>query len=213
MSKAKQQQQQPKDMTARDRLLLLRVNDRRGGDEAKRLQGKVSEAKTDFKNTLKAAVPDDGEEAKARLRKLQLLDEEVVSRKTAKATFKQRVKETHHVLLHSEISEGGQLVLPGQELELDVDQLQHLRTGISEVRTADDSVRAGGEEAIAEAKYPLEDKGLMSAADALLLQFIDSAKLTSAALGAVPTAGEAAAESAAKGGKRGKDAAAAAPVH
>ncbi len=203
----KKSEKQVKDMSAKERLLLLRINARHGGDEKKRLQGKVSEAKTDFKNTLKAAVPDDGEEAKARLRRLQLLDEECDSRKKAKAAFGQRIKDTQHALLYSEISEGGQLVLPGAELQLAPENLRELRQGIADVKLQDAAVRSDGEE---EPKHPLENEADLAALDAELTRFIAAANITPASLGAAPTAAEAKAES-----KRGKEKAPppAPPVH
>lgn len=193
-----------KDLPAKERLLLLRINHRRGSEEGKRLQGKVSEAKTDFKNTLHGKVPDDGEEAKAVLRKLQLLDEEVTSRKGNKSGFKQRVKDTQKALLYAEISEGGQLVLPGAELELAPENLRELKLGIADVRLQDQAAKADSD---SEPSFPIEDKADLSALDADLDRFIAAAGISAASLGAAPTKDEAKAESAAKGGRRGgKDA-------
>ena len=193
-----------KSLPAKQRILLLRINERRGADEGKRLQGKVSEAKTDFKNTLKAAVPDDGEEAKERLRKLQLLDEEITSKKDAKGAFKQRIKETKHALLFSEIAEGGQLVLPGAELELSAENLRELKLGVQDVKLQDQASAADSDN---EPSYPIEDKAELSALDADLDRFIKDAGISASSLGAAPTKDEAKAESAAKGGRRGgKDA-------
>lgn len=193
-----------KDMPARERILLLRLANRRDAEEGKRLNGKVSEAKTDFKNTLKAAVPDDGEEAKARLRQLQVLDEETQSRKDARSGFKQRMKTTKHALLFSEVSAGGQLVLPGAELDLPVENLRELRLAVSEVRLQDEAAKADTDNT---PKYPIEDKADLAALDAELLRFINDAGITPASLGSAPTKDETKAET-----KRGKGAAAA-PVH
>lgn len=172
-----------KNMPARGRLLALRLNERRTGEEGKRLQGRVSEAKTDFTNTLKAPVPDSGEEAKAVLRKLQMLHEEHQNAKDAKSSFKQRAKDTKHALLFSEISEGGQMILPGAELELEPEQIRDLKLAVSEVKMQDQAAKDDPE---SKAKYPAENTGDLDDLEAMLDAFVATAGISAGSLGATP---------------------------
>lgn len=169
-------------MTARQRLLALRVNVRRASSEGKRLNGVVSEKKTDFKNTLALAVPDDGEEAKQRLQRLQLLDQEIENAKDKRKGFKQTVKDTNHALLYSEVSEGGQTVIPGTELEFTVEMARGLRAGVAQVK-ADDQEAQETEE---EPRFPAERTEDMDELAAMLDAFVKEEGLGSTSLGTAP---------------------------
>lgn len=180
---------QIKDMSSRDRVLLLRLNTRRAGDEGKRLTGKVSEALTDFKNTLTAPVPSSGAECKAILQRLQLLNEEVQNAKDKRSAFKAGVKTTQHALLFSEISEGGQMVLPGAELELAPEQLRDLKLAVSEVKLQDQQAKQQvKDDPEAKPKYPVEDESDLAELEALLDAFASDSGITAASLGAKPEA-------------------------
>lgn len=198
------------DMPVRQRLLLLRLNHRRTAEESKRLQGRVSEARTEFVNTLKAPVPDDGEEAKARLRQLQTLDEQTKSAKDRKSSFKQAAKTTHHALLYSEVTDSGQLMLPGATLELDAAQLGELKMAVADVRVQDEAAAASEEST---PRFPAEDEGTLDELEAMLSGFIESAGINASSLGAAPAAPAADAPKT-ESKPRGKLAAVpAAPVH
>jgi hypothetical protein len=176
---------QIKDMPARNRVLLLRLNTRRVAEEGKRLQGAVSEAKTAFLNTLKAPVPDSGAEAKATLQRLQLLHEEEKNAKDKKAGFKQRARDTQHALLFSEMNEGGQMVLPGAELELAPEQLRELKLAVADVKTQD---RAAKDDPESEAKYPAENTHDLDELEAMLDVFVATSGISAASLGSTPEA-------------------------
>jgi hypothetical protein len=175
---------QIKDMPARQRVLLLRLNSRRSASEGKRLQGAVSEAKTDFVNTLKAAVPDKDSECRQVLQRLQVLYEEHTNAKDKKSSFKQRAKDTQHALLFSEISEGGQLVLPGAELELAPEQLRDLKLAVADVKLADEQV------------------GDLDDLEALLDQFVENSGISATSLGAAPAKPAASVQSAPEPGAK-----------
>ena len=195
------------DMPVRERLLLLRLNNRRAAEEGKRLQGRVSEAKTEFINTLKAPVPDDGEEAKARLRQLQVLDESHKNAKDRKSSFKQGAKTTHHALLYSEVTSAGQMMLPGATLELDAAQLGELKLAVADVRLQDQAAAASEDST---PRFPAEDKDTLDELEAMLAGFITEAGIDASSLGAVPDAPS----NEDPKPKRGKlSAVAAAPVH
>lgn len=172
-----------KDLPARDRVLLLRLNARRAGDEGKRLTGKVSEAKTDFINTLKAPVPAKASEARDVLLKLQLLWEEQQNAKDKRASFKSGMKTTQHALLFSEITEGGQLVLPGAELELAPEALRELKLAVSEVKLQDQAAKDDPE---SKSKYPAENTDDLDELEALLDGFVATAGISAGSLGATP---------------------------
>lgn len=197
-------------MTARQRLLALRVNVRRNSTEGKRLTGVVSEKKTDFKNTLAMAVPDDGEEAKKRLEKLQLLDAEIDNAKDRRKGFKQTIKDTNHALLYSAVTEGGQTVIPGTELDLSPEMAKSLRAAVTAIK-ADDKA---AEESEDERAYPAENVADMDALAAQLDSFIAEAGLGATSLGEAPSVDTSVPEKSKRGRKGDKEQAAnAAPVH
>jgi hypothetical protein len=190
---------QIKDMPARQRVLLLRLNSRRSGAEGKRLQGAVSEAKTDFVNTLKAAVPDKDSECRQVLQRLQVLYEEHTNAKDKKSSFKQRAKDTQHALLFSEISEGGQLVLPGAELELAPEQLRDLKLAVADVKLADEQAKGDPDTT---PKFPAEQVGDLDDLEALLDQFVENSGISATSLGAAPAKPAASVQSAPEPGAK-----------
>jgi len=200
-----------KDMPARARILGLRIAVRHRREEGKRLNGRVSEAKTDFENKLKMAVPDDGEEAKQRLRDLQLAHEEISSRKDKRAAFKSTCKETETALLFAEIREDGQTYLPGIELDMTAEMARHLKAGANAVKAADQAARDGADDEKAP-DYPIEDAAAVDAFAADLDLFIKEAGLSSSSLGvAEDTAKGGAANSATPKDKRARKGAAEQP--
>lgn len=184
MAKDKSEKKGPTvaDMTARQRLIALRINVRHSKSEGSRLTGRVSEAKTSFKNTLAKAVPDDGEEAKERLRELQMLDGELENAKDARKGFKQTLKTVNHELLYAQVSEAGQTVIPGTEMELTVEMAKAMRSGVASIR-AEDKAADDSED---EPKYPAENTADMDGLSALLDDFIKEQGLGATTLGATP---------------------------
>lgn len=182
-----------KNLSPRQRLEALRALVRHKSDESKRLTGRVSEVQSEFKSMMNDAVPQTHEGCVQRLKDLQQRYKEIDDRKGVRATFKRKAKEAEYQILFEDIREGEQVELPGTEVVITLETIQHLQAATAATREADksrlkDNVAHDPEDGPAPKLPPPADPKVLADLEAALDGWAAEAKLSASAL---PTEGQA----------------------
>jgi len=200
-----------KNLSPKQRLEALKALVRFKGDEKKRHNGRVSEAQTGLKKLALGEIPETHAACVQRLKDIQARWKEVDDKKKDRTNFNRVQEEAEYQILFEDIREGTQVELPGTEVVITLDSLQHLKRATTAVKTADaerdDAEPAEGEDA--PKLPPPADAKVLADLDAALDGFIAEAKIAPAAL---PTDAQAVHPDDAKPGRK-PAANAAPPVH
>lgn len=200
-----------KNLSPKQRLEALKALVRFKGDEKKRHNGRVSEAQSSLKKLAMGDVPETHAACVQRLKDIQARWNEVDEKKKDRTNFNRVQEEAEYQILFEDIREGTQVELPGTEVVITLDSLQHLKRATTAVKTADaerdDTEPEEGEDA--PKMPPPADAKVLADLDAALDGFIAEAKIAPAAL---PTEAQGVHPDEAKPTSR-KLAAAPAPVH
>jgi hypothetical protein len=92
-------------------------------------------------------------------------------------------KATKHALLFAEITENGQTVLPGVELEVTPEMTKHLKASAVSVKAADAVAKAEADDEEKKPLYPIEDAGDIDAFAAELEAFASDTGMSANSLG------------------------------
>lgn len=170
-----------KNLSPRQRLEGLKALVRYKADEKKRHNGRVSESQKEFKDLLKAGAPPSDSACRQRLLDLQAKYALIEERKDERTEFKRKQDEAEYQLLFEDIREGKQVELPGTEVVITFDSLQHLKLATGQTIVADKN-RPKEEDEDGPKMPPPADPKVLAELDAALDGFISEAKLSAASL-------------------------------
>lgn len=171
-----------KNLSPRQRLEGLKALVRYRADEKKRHNGRVSESQKEFKDLLKAGAPPSDSACRQRLLDLQEKWKLIEERKDERTEFKRKQDEAEHQLLFEDIREGSQVELPGTEVVLTLDSLNHLKLATGQTIVADKNRPAEDADEEGPKMPPPADPKVLAELDAALDGFISEAKLSAASL-------------------------------
>lgn len=181
----------PKNLSPRQRIEALKALVRFKGDEKKRHNGRVSETQKEFKDLMKADAPAADSACRQRLLDLQAKWKLIADRKDERTEFKRKQDEAEYQLLFEDIREGTQIDIPGTQVVLTLDSLNHLKLATGATIAADKD-RKDGDDDVPEGGPklpPPADLKVLAELDAALDGFISESKLSAAVL-ATPGQGE-----------------------
>jgi hypothetical protein len=182
----------PKNLSPRQRIEALKALVRFKGDEKKRHNGRVSEVQKEFKDLMKADAPAADSACRQRLLDLQAKWQLIADRKDERTEFKRKQDEAEYQLLFEDIREGTQIDIPGTQVVLTLDSLNHLKLATGATIAADKDRPKDGDDDVPEGGPklpPPADLKVLADLDAALDGFISESKLSAAAL-ATPGQGE-----------------------